>query len=130
MQIKSSISDNRRYIISGSDDGRVFIWDLFSKRAPSVLDDFRSSHELLKDESFESYDTNKFYQTPSIPTICALFAPFTSVNHFMADHPRLKLAPDLESIKANLPLHCDDLCTRILLSADADGRISVVLRGV
>lgn len=212
MQIKASFSDNRKYIISGSDDGKTYVWScsnetlnksafsftsLFSKLIPNIrLPSRRSETEsinatrgkgqqhkqIFKNNSYEYFSANRAYfkmknteisnaasgnltstssgtnpvvndsnpkdtavnRVVAIPTTVSMFAPSKSLETIIRKHPRINdtihshknainkipqvYNVEFESYVTNIDV--DDLCTRIIVTADCEGRIFVIVRGI
>lgn len=162
MQIKAFMSENRQYLICGSDDGRTFIWSTKSspKKSflrslfPSMFGSSRNkstqeqiagnssplrssssftpiSHSELKNASYEYFDTNKYYHTQSVATTAAVFAPSLSFESILREHSKVLLLPNYESIRHDVSVYGrNDLCTRIVVTADFEGRLTILVRGV
>ena len=210
MQIKASFSDNRKYIISGSDDGKSYVWSsatettptssfsltsLFNKFIPNISLPTRKSEteptiinaisgkgqqhkQVFKNNSYEYFSGNRAYykikntsavETTSassgtnpavvnenkskekavnkviaIPTTVSVFAPSKSIETVIRKHPRINSMlnshkstmntnpnvynAEFEKYVTNMDV--DDLCTRIIVTADCEGRILVILRGI
>lgn len=162
MQIRAFMSENRQYIICGSDDGKTFVWStkLSPKKSflrslfPSLFGSSTSvsaseqsqgnasparssgsftpvSHNDLKNSSYECFDTNKYYNTPPVATTATAFAPALSFESIVREHPKVLLLPNYETIRHDLAVYGrNDMCTRIMVTADMEGRLTVLVRGV
>lgn len=106
MQIKASISDDGKYIISGSETGNVYIWN-------------RHYGERVRDKVArnQSYETFSACTNPAA-TVVAIFAPEAAV----------KKATQINS-GAYILDYIPSLCARIIVTA-SDNAINVFSRGL
>jgi WD40 repeat protein len=132
MQIKASFSENRKYIISGSDDGKTYIWPTKKPLKKKTWSLFSSSKAVTKNSSYECFDnsvvdghTNK---SVSVATTVSIFCPSRSIENIIMTHPRLTSLVNHDDVELNLDHH--DLCTRLIATSDYDGRMTFYLRGV
>lgn len=84
MQIKSSFSDDCKFIISGSDDGHVFIWNTLPDLS-SKVSFFATKKDRVDDyESFDAGSTAVGSLTGShVATTVGIFAPATVMRVFL-----------------------------------------------
>lgn len=147
-------------MISGSDDGKIYIWKTILERKRSAfLSMFTSSSSVtstaVKNFDYESFDcigaANLFlsanntvlsettglthtthalhmHNSTSAACIIGMFCPSRSVENVIINHPKLMSLPNYEDVVTHLD--CADLCSRLIVTADDKGRISVFLRGL
>jgi len=108
MQIKASFSEDDKYVICGSENGRVFIWNTheFSTNLTSGLRRDRNN-------SFESFVASG--GDPAIVTV-AQFVPSNSVRHAL----RKSIDPNIET--------SPEYVNAMIITADYNGTIRVYCR--
>jgi WD40 repeat protein len=84
MQIKATFSDDGRLIISGSEDGMVYIWRA-NEDAPSRRYSMFRTSDIQKNTFFESFQV----AYDNAATIVSVFAPSESVKHFVKVQEKL-----------------------------------------
>ena len=99
MQIKAHFSDDCKLIISGSENGKVFIWPVSQgDHETKKISFWASAHEIERNSHFETFDCT---DGDEIPTTVALFAPNDSIRHFLSSQVDL-YASLLNSKKENI----------------------------
>lgn len=106
MQIKASLSDDGKYIISGSETGNVYIWNRCHGE--------RVRDKVARNQSYETFNTT----TNPTATVVAIFAPEAAV----------KKATQINS-GAYILDYIPSLCARIIVTA-SDNAIHVFSRGL
>ena len=106
MQIKASLSDDGKYIISGSETGNVYIWNRHHGE--------RVRDKVARNESYETFNAT----TNPAATVVAVFAPEAAV----------KKATQINS-GAYILDYIPSLCARIIVTA-SDNVIHVFSRGL
>lgn len=131
-QIKATISDNLKYIISGSEDDRTYIWR---------IDDSGEHHNKKERQDYEYFHSNKNMVTVAIlaPTLTRrILAGSQDPIYDICDPPPLKLrTPDDETLvdeevdEAGFPVLKPETKKsahnegNIIVTADRDGTIKV-----
>lgn len=108
MQIKASLSDDGKYIISGSESGAVYIWN-------RQLSGERVRDKVLRNEMYETFHATA---VPGAATVVAIFAPEAAV----------KKATQINN-GAFILDYIPNLCARIIVTA-SEGEIHVYSRGL
>ena len=106
MQIKASLSDDGKYIISGSETGNVYIWNRHHGE--------RVRDKVARNQSYETFNAS----TNPTATVVAIFAPESAV----------KKATQINS-GAYILDYIPSLCARIIVTA-SDRTINVFSRGL
>ena len=106
MQIKASVSDDGKYIISGSETGGVYIW--------SRDCGLRQKDKVVRNQSYSTFNATAI---PGAPTVVAIFAPEAAV----------KKATQINT--GAYILDYTNLCARIIVTA-SEGEIHVYSRGL
>lgn len=147
MQIKASFSDDGKYVISGSEDGNVFLWKTNTDDSQKKFTVF-ATHETVKNANYESFPGTR----ESAATVVAIFAPAESIRHFVrAQEGFLHSLEQLEPLESSStgklsPVPMDnvnrrgsafvsdhlaevqDMSSRAIVTADTDGHIRVFFR--
>ncbi len=84
MQIKATFSDDGRLIISGSEDGMVYIWRANEDATSRRYSMFKSS-DIQRNTFFESFAV----AYDNAATVVSVFAPSESVKHFVRSQDKL-----------------------------------------
>ncbi len=116
MQIKASFSEDGKYIISGSEDGYVYIWNRVPHLNAVVNSKTRTSHQPDRNQSYESFQAAR---GANAAATVALFAPLSAVTK----------ATEINSGVYILD-YIPDLSSRIIVTGDHSGGISVFSRGL
>lgn len=126
-QIRASYSDDAEYIISGSEDGQVYVWNVGgAHRSGALLGLMRRSSE--RNDSFERIS---FYEAPqggnlrscNVPITVAIFAPSTVRNRLQSCGMR-PLPQGDDDIAAGAAQN--NLQGQFILAADLEGRVRVL----
>ena len=119
-QIKASISDCGKYIICGSDNGKVHIWNSENKTKVSWFQSyFISDKKAERNESYEWFDCSG---TDKTPVSVALFAPSITIKDLIDSSN--EIAPKDIKIANESDL---ELGSRLIITADFEGIIKVYL---
>lgn len=138
MQIKASLSDDNRFVISGSEDGKIYLWHTSFKPSSSWLS-VLSKHKNYTNCYYESIDVTETAVT------AAIFAPSTTIYHTLMNHPKyyammrnreedydLSQISDMirkfDPILSNHRIDNNSFSSRIIVAADYDGQIHIYLR--
>lgn len=151
MQIKASFSDDGKHIISGSEDGNVYIWKTTMEDQQKKFSVF-SSNETVKNAAYESFLGS--HETAA--TVVGIFAPSEAIRHFVrAQEPFLHSLEQLEPLDTSstgklspVPMEgnrgstmqtrstlvsehladVQDMSSRAIATADTDGIIRIFFR--
>jgi len=137
MQIKASLSDDNKYIICGSEDGKVFIWHTFPNLNPKWKT-YLSKHNSHTNQSYENFQASQSVIT------AAIFAPSTCFYHSLIGHRnhhfryQVRQSSDLlqidflkakvDPILINHNIDSSNVPTNIIVAADYDGKVRIYLR--
>ena len=122
-QIKASISDCGKYIICGSDNGKVYVWNTEHKTKVTWFNSyFISDKKAERNESYEYFDcTGK----SKVPVAIALFAPSLTIKDMIDSCNELSPRDIKLSNESDL-----ELGSRIIITADFEGKIKVYLNQI
>ena len=109
MQIKGTISEDGHYVICGSDNGSVFLWNI-SYTPPKQCINKKFRHNM-----YESFDPI----SNGASTTCAIFAPSSCFNKIFNDNNIDWKHYDIKQ---------SAICSRIIVTADSKGAIKIFVR--
>lgn len=116
---------------SASTTTRVKNYDYECFDCVSAANSYLSVNSTVTDAATGSRQTIQVEppnNTATTACIIGIFCPSRSVEHMIINHPKLMSMPYYDDIVAQLD--CTDLCSRLIVTADGQGRISVFLRGL
>lgn len=125
-QIKAHVSADLRYIICGSDNGKVYIWSTTHNagKKKSWLS-FFSKHNSLTDEIFETIDCTG---NSLVSVTAAVFAPPSSVKRLQYACYIKEGIPLTDSVEFPSEENRADFSSRIIATAAEDGRLRIYVR--
>ena len=132
MQIRASMTEDGKFIICGSEDGNIIIWNTIYIPMIGCMNTM-SRHNVYTNQSYESINCT---ENRDVAVTSTVFAPALSVYHTLInEHQHYRLQglgnDDLKQrIDDVLPGSIEPItfCSRIFVSADYEGVIRVYIR--
>jgi WD40 repeat protein len=136
MQIKASLSDDGRYVISGSEDGKIYCWMTSYTPRQSWLS-MLSKHNNYTNQHYECLDITS---NAEIAVTSAVFAPAATSYHLLFSHQHRsrvhdashqdlnavdKIREKIDPILSANNVDVNDLSTRIIVATDYEGKIRI-----
>lgn len=135
MQIRASISEDGKYIISGSENGKVYFWTLAYEHT-TTLSSLFSKHNSYTNQSFECINSSG---DGSIAVTSAVFAPAAAIYQILysqgvGSRHRSRFDLPIESVRPRIDEALSstgdehEFSSRIIAAADRTGKIRIYIR--
>jgi WD40 repeat protein len=123
MQIKATFSEDGKYIICGSENGSIVVWNV--EHTPNSYWIFKDQEN--KSESYESFECS---QSQDIAVTNAIFAPTNCIRYLIQS--LLNISNDGNEKKDQIlsSLDYNEMCTKIIATADYEGNIRIFVNGL